>query len=78
MTTPAPPFDPVTVTMAEALLACSCGMNRHPVEDMPTPYTLEWHIAHRTRHLAAFPELDDASRGNLDLLVQWATTDDLP
>jgi hypothetical protein len=31
-----------------------------------------WYVAHRERHLAAFPEVDGITRANLDALVGWA------
>lgn len=52
---------------------CPCGMRLKPEEGQPTPFTLEWHIAHRERHLAVFPQVDEGTRRNLDLFVEWAS-----
>lgn len=60
-------------TGLEDLLACACGMPRHPVEGHPTPFTAEWHTKHKERHLMTFPDLDDRSRANLDSLIRWAS-----
>ena len=52
---------------------CPCGMNRKPAEGLLHLFTLEWHVAHRERHLAAFPNLDIGSRVNLDEFVRRAS-----
>lgn len=53
--------------------SCSCGMPRFPALYDPIPFTLAWHVAHRTRHLEAFPNLDAGSRRNLDDFIRWAS-----
>lgn len=62
-----------TPEQTESLLACACGMPRHPVEGYPSPFTAAWHVKHKERHLFNFPDLDQRSRDNLDALIRWAS-----
>ena len=54
---------------------CPCGFDGFSVWPVGSP---AWHRAHRAAHLAAFPDLDDVSRLNLDLFVEWAEAREAP
>ncbi len=73
---PGPNTTEATVMLSGSIsptdLACACGMARIPTEEWPEPYSLAWHVGHRTRHLARFPATDAVTRSNLDLFVAWA------
>lgn len=60
------------VTEIHDPMACPCGMTPRPREDQPRPYSKDWHIIHRLKHIAAFPDLDQASLRNLDEAVDRA------
>lgn len=53
-------------------------MNLLPEEDAPVPYGLAWRLAHRDRHLAAFPDTDATTIANLQLLIEDARIREAP
>ena len=50
--------------------SCPCGFSPSPVE-MRT-FSADWHRAHRDAHLAVFPDVDQGTRDNLELLITLA------
>lgn len=52
---------------------CACGMTTIAVDGAPYRFTAEWHSEHRSRHLVAFPNVDEATKRNLDSFVEWAS-----
>jgi hypothetical protein len=50
---------------------CACGFNADPNPQVRR-WSKLWHTHHMAAHLDAFPDLDQRSRDNLALLIEWA------
>ncbi len=50
---------------------CACGFDQHP-DPQVRRWSKKWHEDHRAAHLAAFPDIDQRTRDNLALFIEWA------
>lgn len=48
---------------------CPCGFDLFSVSPM---FSADWQRAHRDAHLAAFPDVDEGTRRNLDMFIEIA------
>lgn len=50
---------------------CACGFDADP-DPQVNRWSRAWHEHHMAAHLAAFPTVDQRTRDNLALFIEWA------